>query len=184
MMARIIAILTFVFAGFALQTPAHAGKVELIFDSNELLKEGKRSLRKGHLEEAAGYYEEALRRRNLSRPDMVQLRNDLCVAYMYLERFDEAIEQCELGIALMPNRWETRNNLGTVFLIQGDFENALRSYEKALRMNPKSRVLKFNHEIALQRAAEVEKQRARQEGMYSPDDNPDDFGHSSSAAGL
>ena len=184
MIARILIILSVALLGFSIENVALAAKYEIIFDSNELLKAGQRSVQKGKLEDATYYYEKALKRRNLSRPDMIQLRSDLCVTYMYLDRFEEALEQCILGIRLMPNRWQTLNNLGTVYLVQGDFESAIASYEKALKMKPNSRVLKFNHDIATQRAAEFSNQKSRRDKRNRPDEGPGDYGSSTSIAGL
>jgi len=184
MMARILLTLSAALLVFSVSAPANAAKYELIFEQDQLLIKGKRAIQKGRLEQAAYFYEEALRRNNLSDPDMIELRSDLCVTYMYLDRFEEAIEQCRLGIQLMPNRWETHNNLGTVFLVQGDFENAIETYEKALRMKPDSRILKFNYDIATQREAEFKAMNINRTRRDPLEDNPDDYGSSSSSAGF
>jgi len=165
----LIAALGFV---FTTATPASAITVEIYFSSNEFVKKGRKAIQQGQLEKAAMYYEKALKSKNqIGKYDMINLRSDLCVAYMYMERFEEALTQCKIGLDLMPNRWETLNNLGTLYLLQGDYENALIIYAKALKMKPKSSVLNQNWEIAIQRS-EAAKNLAPVSANDNNKDNP------------
>lgn len=153
MIARKLFFIPALFIAFSISIPAHAVTFEIFFDSDEFVKQGKKAIKQGQLEKAAYYYEQALKNKyRVGRKDMIHVRNDLCVAYMYMERFEEALSQCKIGLDLLPNRWETLNNLGTVYLLQGDYDNALIIYKKALKMKPKSSVLHQNWEIATQRA--------------------------------
>jgi len=153
MTARILSVLVGLFLAISVAMPASAITVEIFVSSDELYKSGKRAIQAGQLEKAAYYYEQALRHKgSIARKDMIELRSDLCVAYMYLGRYEEALRQCKIGVDLLPNRWETLNNLGTVYLLQGDYENALATYERALKMKPDSGVLNKNWDIATARA--------------------------------
>jgi len=153
MTARFFYPLVALLLAFSVATPANAITVEIIKDSDELVKSGKKAIQEGQLEKAAYYYEQALKNKwRIGRMDMIQLRSNLCVAYMYMARLEEALRQCKIGLDLLPNRWETLNNLGTVYLLQGDYEHALASYERALKMKPNSGVLQKNWEIATARA--------------------------------
>lgn len=179
-------ILTVLFSLFLITSgQASAITVEIIVAHNESMKNGRAAMSEGRLEEAAYYFEQVLnyRYRRVSKQEMILLHSDLCVAYMYLARFEEAIEQCKIGLDLMPNRWETLNNLATAFLIQGDYENAIALYQRALKMNPGSRVLTKNIEIALARA---EAKAPSPEAPRSPNANPyqpEDFDQPSGSAG-
>ncbi|MCH8347804.1 MAG: tetratricopeptide repeat protein [Proteobacteria bacterium] len=141
----------------------------MLFDSNELIKAGKKAIHQGRVEKAVYYYEKALKRgASIGKRDMIHLRSDLCVAYMYMERFEEALRQCKIGLYLMPNRWETLNNLGTLYLLQGDYDNAIVHYRKALKMKPNSSILNKNWEIALQRAGTAKEISPLQGGVNIP----------------
>ena len=157
MTARTLLFISALFFAFSISTPASAITLEIFFESDQLVKQGKKAIKQGQLEKAAYYYEQALKKKyQIGRRDMIQLRSDLCVAYMYMERFEEALNQCKIGLDLLPNRWETLNNLGTVYLLQGDYDNALRIYNKALKMKPNSSVLNKNWEITTQRISDAE----------------------------
>jgi tetratricopeptide (TPR) repeat protein len=128
-----------------------AQRVELILKDDALLVGGRNALHAGNYDRAAFYYEEAIKRKSLSKLEMIEVHNGLCVTYMYLEKFEDAIVQCEESIDLQNNRWQTYNNLGTVYLVMGDYDNAIATYEKALKMKPKSQILQFNLGIAKER---------------------------------
>ena len=151
MKVKLIGIFLGIFGVFAILSSANAQRVELLFDNNQLLKGGNQALQSGNFDRAMFYFEKALRSRNLSKNETRDVHSGLCVAYMSLKRFTEAIEQCEASLDIQSNKWETINNLGTVYLVMGDYENAIRAYEKALRMKPKSEILHFNLDIAHQR---------------------------------
>ncbi len=140
---------------FALISPAMAQGVQLLLEDDQLLKNGRAAVHSGNLERAKFYYELALERKSLSRIELMTVHSDLCVTYMYLERFEDAITQCNASLDMQPNRWETLNNLGTVYLVKGDFLEAIDVYEKALKMKPKSRILLFNLDIAQKRLQEA-----------------------------
>lgn len=141
------------FAGLVFISQANAQRVELLFDEDQLLKSGRKAVQAGNYDRALFYYEEALKRKDFSHHQRVKLHSDLCVVYMYVDRFDEAITQCEKSLELQSNRWETLNNLGTVYLVIGDYEKAIEFYEKGLKMKSGSEILKSNLELAKQSLA-------------------------------
>lgn len=139
-----------------LTATAQAQRVELLLEDDQLLKSGRAALHAGNLERALFYYEKAIERKaSISRIEMITVYNGLCVTYMYLGRFEEALEQCQASLELQPNRWETMNNLGTVYLVMGDYSEAILTYEKALKMKSGSGILLRNMEIAQQRMREA-----------------------------
>lgn len=154
-MSRFKIVLFGLAAFLLLPTAASAFKVEIIIDNDELYSAAKRSFHQGKLEEAAYYYSEAIRRHALSDQATVVAHSDLCVTLLFLERFDEAVAQCKVALDLMPNRWETLNNLGTVYLVRGDYGSAIAAYERALGMKPNSHILRSNKQLAIRRAKEA-----------------------------
>ena len=167
--------------GLTLIPAAHAIEsvqptIQVLIEDDQLLKEGREAIHSGQLDQAVFYYEQALYRGQLSRKELIVVHSDLCVAYMYLERFDDAIKQCKKSIFMQPNRWESFNNLGTVYLVQGDYENALAVYEKALKMKPDSRILKFNYDLARKRSDMSAAERVNLKGPQINDGEADKGG--------
>lgn len=167
--------------GALVASPTQASmKIQIVMSKDELLQKGKDAFHSGQLEKAALYYETAIYKRSLSDQDKVVALSDLCVTYMFLERYGEAIEMCEASLDLLPNRWETVNNLGTVFLVQGDYKNAIRQYERGLSMKPNSRVLKANKRLAVKRAEEASLEAAESDGAMNLEAGNPQRDHSSS----
>ena len=46
------------------------------------------------------------------------------------------IEMADRAVALNPNSWRTWNNRGWVYIMAGLPEEAIRSFERAIRMSP------------------------------------------------
>ena len=151
MKVKFVGIFLGVLGIFAFLSSANAQRVELLFHNNQLLQGGRHALQSGNYDRAMFYYEKALERGSLSINEKRDVHSGLCLAYMSMDRFTEAIEQCEASLAIQSNRWETVNNLGTVYLIMGDYENAIQVFERGLKMKPKSEILNFNLDIAHQR---------------------------------
>lgn len=184
MFFKILVFFLGIFLGLSSMGPAVAQKTVIFFQTDEDIINGKRALTQGWLEEASYYFERALKKNNLSVREQLIAYNDLCVTYTYLGEFTKAIQQCETGLALKPNRWQTLNNLGNVFILQGDYQNALETFDKALKTKPGSDVLKFNRDIALQRTDQIQL-RETEDKKESPDyESPEDYGNSSLSAGV
>ncbi|HEY1067254.1 MAG TPA: tetratricopeptide repeat protein, partial [Pirellulales bacterium] len=69
-------------------------------------------------------------------PNNLALRDDLAVAYQKTGRSAEAIAVLEEKERIQPGVYETYSNLGTVYILQGDFEKGLPYIDKALAINP------------------------------------------------
>ncbi|MEE8295968.1 MAG: tetratricopeptide repeat protein [Sphingomonadales bacterium] len=139
----------------AITTSAQSQTISLLLEDDQLLKNGRKAVHSGNLEKAMFFYEEALKRSSLSRLELIDVHNGLCVTYMYLEYFEEAIVQCKAALRIQSNKWDTMNNLGTVHLVMGNYSEAIKIYEKGLKMKPKYKILLFNMEIAQKRSLEA-----------------------------
>lgn len=69
-------------------------------------------------------------------PDSSQLYDDLVVSLTKLNRNKEAIEILLRQVNNAPNRYETRANLGTAYLHDGQWEEGIAQIEKAIEINP------------------------------------------------
>lgn len=155
MKITLLGLLLGVLSVLTIAAPAQSQSISLLLEDDQLLKNGRKAVHSGNLEKAMFYYEEALKRNSLSRLELVDVHNGLCVTYMYLEHFEKAIVQCRESLKIQSNKWDTMNNLGTVYLVMGNFNEAIKIYEKALKMKPKSKILLFNMEIAQRRSQEA-----------------------------
>ncbi|NIT60483.1 MAG: tetratricopeptide repeat protein [Aliifodinibius sp.] len=77
--------------------------------------------------------EQFLRVVKLSPLNFKAYRN-LCGIYLAMERYAEAREMCKQSIAIQPN-YGAYSNLGTLYFINQDFQNAARMLEEALKFN-------------------------------------------------
>ena len=106
--------------------PSHA-------DANYLM--GIIRLGRGQYNEAARHFKTALE----TKPDFLNCKNNLAVAYMHLEQYDAAIriylELTKSSLYLSP--WLAYANLGWCYYKKGMFVEAADETETAISMNPK-----------------------------------------------
>ena len=104
-------------------------------DPEILLWLGEGYRRKGRLEEAQAYMEEAL----VASPNSHLVRLNLSGLYIQLERYDDAIIQADalMADATFPTPWEALNNRGWAELQIGAFESAEASFVEALEYHPR-----------------------------------------------
>ena len=69
-------------------------------------------------------------------PANLQLHDDLAVAYEKTGDHAKAIETMLAKEKIKPGQYETYSNLGTFYVLAGDFEQGLSYIEKALAVNP------------------------------------------------
>lgn len=73
---------------------------------------------------------------------------DYLVSLALLERraglYDEAARHLESAIQFRPDAWQYLNNLGNVYLLRGDSDNALAVYDRALQIAPKEPLIWVN----------------------------------------
>ncbi|WP_020473871.1 tetratricopeptide repeat protein [Zavarzinella formosa] len=69
-------------------------------------------------------------------PNNLALHDDLAVAYQKTGQPDKAIEQMLAKEKIKPGVYETYSNLGTFYILKGEFEKGLPYIDKALAINP------------------------------------------------
>ncbi len=157
----------------------------------------------GKVQEAIGYYEQALRLyRDLAdahinlgnalrdtgriqeaighyeqalriKPDFPKGHNDFGVALGRLGRLTEALGHYEQALRINPDFFEAHNNLGNVLLQSGRIQEAVEQYEQALRINPDYAMAHNNLGAALARTGKIEEAIADFEQALRI--TPDDF---------
>jgi Flp pilus assembly protein TadD len=88
--------------------------------------------KQGHPEEAAGYFQQALR----LHPDYFEALNDLGTMSADAGRYDEAIEYFQRANRIQPNFFDTLKNLGSALAATGRFEEAIQCYRQAIQISP------------------------------------------------
>lgn len=62
--------------------------------------------------------------------------NALCVVYTKLGENQQAMNECDIAIEIMPLHWSAWNNRGTLRYMAGDLEGAQADYQRALAQAP------------------------------------------------
>ena len=69
-------------------------------------------------------------------PNFVDGEYNLALAYIKLNRIEEAIERLNSVVRKKPNMADAYNNLGAMYLKMSNFELAVENYEKAVELDP------------------------------------------------
>lgn len=83
--------------------------------------------------------------------------NALCISLTSNKQFSDAMAACDTAIEHSPNRWQAINSRGSLNYISGNFDDALRDYQKAYEMSPNvdsiKKIIEHNIEISQARVA-------------------------------
>lgn len=136
-------------AGVVILAPGVAAgyTYEIELRNSQYVERGRDFLKKGNIMAAIEEYEMGLKG-GLGRSDLQDAHNDLCVAYYFLAEYEKALEHCDEAIKLVPNHWVHYNNRANIYLMQGDLKLARKNYTRALKLHPKSDVIKSNIALA------------------------------------
>jgi len=77
------------------------------------------------------------------------------VASQQAGRLEEAAEDYERFLALVPGSWQARSNLGAVYVQLGRTEDAIGQYAKALELSPGQVAVRYNLALALYKASRL-----------------------------
>ncbi len=89
-------------------------------------------LKKGQIDEAISYFQEAIR----LKPDYAEAHYNLGVVLAGKGQIDEAISYFQEAVRLKPDYAEAHNNLGAALARKGQINEAISEYREALRLNP------------------------------------------------
>lgn len=131
---------------------AYRKAIELDPDSHEALKNmGVVYARHGQLEEAHDYYQRALS----VKPKFVEALNAQGLIMIQRGDFEQAQDRFLRAIGEFDYA-PAYNNLGTAYLHQGVFVEAVRAYKKAVELDAANAVHHYNLGLALQKAGQHE----------------------------
>ncbi len=112
----------------------------VIGPENPLLAQGAEALQGGRTDEGVRLTLEGLKRPSPAH-DLAAGHANLCAGYVLLRRYDEALAECNLSIALDRSNWRAYNNRAAVFAAKGLYELAVEDIETGLKLAPNSSVL-------------------------------------------
>jgi tetratricopeptide (TPR) repeat protein len=140
---------------------AVAQSATVIGSPNQLLTDGARAME-------AGRFEEGLRLTlaGLELPtqpaNAAAAHSNVCAAYTFLKRYDEALTHCNRALALDSTNWRTYNNRAAVFVGLKQFDLAITDVNVGLGIAPGSATLLKSREVVLEhRAASQLRERRR-----------------------
>jgi Ca-activated chloride channel homolog len=122
-------------------------------------KTGDDLFAQGRYQEAAGHYQDELRR----EPDSSRLHTNLACALYRLGRYDEAMRELSMARDLETEPAKAARihyNIGNCYYSTDRLDDAIESYKTALRLNPNDRLAKYNLEVALKRKEQSPPPRA------------------------
>lgn len=96
-------------------------------------EKGETALREGRYEDAVEEFKKAI---NQGNGDSGVAQHSLGLAYLKLDRLEEAIASLKEAIRLRPNFAEAHYDLGRVYHESGEFNTAAVAFEEAIRLNP------------------------------------------------
>ncbi|GHF13114.1 hypothetical protein GCM10017044_03870 [Kordiimonas sediminis] len=132
-------------------TPAYAYTYDIVLQPSELINKGNYLVQIGESEQARDLYYRALKS-SLSFNQEARVYNSLCATYIMDEDWDDALENCNRAIKMVPNNWRFYNNRGNIYLEIGDVERAMEEYKRGLKLAPQSQTIQYNIALAKTRA--------------------------------
>ena len=85
------------------------------------------------------------------------LLNNISIALMKLQRFDEALSHAEMAARANPYMPEPANTLGEIYMAKGDFKKAAQYFLTFLQLRPEDSRAYWNAALAFERIGEHEK---------------------------
>jgi tetratricopeptide (TPR) repeat protein len=132
----------------ALTAPASA---QLYNRANSLINDSAFELDHGHFREGVALAEEALHSGAVSADNYAGLYNNLCIGLTGLQRYNEALENCNHALELSPRSWVFYNNRANIYFHQGHYDRALAEYYKAMTFADGTAILIKNINLTLRK---------------------------------
>jgi tetratricopeptide (TPR) repeat protein len=124
----------------------------VIGSPNQLLTDGARAMEAGRIEEGLRLTLAGL---ELPTPPVnaAAAHSNLCAAYVYLKRLDEALSHCNSALELDTTNWRTYNNRAAVFVGMKKFDLAMTDVNIGLTIAPDSQTLLKSREVVAEHQA-------------------------------
>jgi len=110
----------------------------------------------------AGDAEEGVRRTLIGlryaadRDDRLTGTSNLCAGYILLERYDEALEQCNIVLSEDDDHWRALANRALIYVLKGRYDVADEDLGRAEELAPNVRTIKNVRELLRDRLNPVE----------------------------
>lgn len=136
-------------AAAAVAAPAadRSTSTTVIGSINPELAQGATALQEGHADEGVRLTLDGLKW-PANQHDRAAAHANLCAGYALLGRMDEALDHCNISIALDQTNWRAFNNRAAVYVAKGLYEQALHDVHTGLALAPDSAMLKQSLRIA------------------------------------
>lgn len=85
------------------------------------------------------------------------LLNNISIALMKQQRYDEALSHAEMAVRASPYMPEPNNTLGEIYMARGEYAKAAEKFLFFLRLRPEDSRAYWNTALAFERAGEYEK---------------------------
>lgn len=145
-MHRLATSLAALLLASTIPTLAAAQSTTVIGSPNQLLTDGARAME-------AGRFEEGLRLTlaGLDQPNPPENaaagHSNICAAYAYLKRYNEALPHCNRALELDTTNWRTYNNRAAVFVGLKKFDLAMTDVNAGLKIAPTSATLRKSLQV-------------------------------------
>jgi len=123
--------------------------------SNFDLMDGANALLAGDAEEGVRLTMEGLTHAWNSKERLTGLSN-LCGGYILLERYGDALEQCNIALAEDPEYWRARTNRALIYVLTGRYAEANEDLSRAEGISPGARTVIAVREMLRDRVDPVE----------------------------
>lgn len=100
----------------------------------EMNVQGVQLLEAGNVDAAIALFDRAVE----LKPDSIKAYQNLFLAYVNLERYDDALAALHEVALMRPVNEEIRENIGSVYLLKGDLDQAEAAFRRALELDPRS----------------------------------------------
>lgn len=114
------------------------------------LNEGARELNRGDVAKGLALTRQALDSLNLTVRGTAAGLNNMCVGFLRLRLYEEALEHCDRAIEIDGHNWRFLNNRGNAYFGMGKIDEAIEDYLSALKINPRSDLVRDNLFIAFE----------------------------------
>ena len=101
-------------------------------EANHEVARGTRALNRRDFEHALKHFHRAVE----LDPEFAEAYNQRAIVYYLQERYEQSVEDCRAAVARMPCHFGAWAGMGHGYAHLGRHAEAVRSYEKALQINP------------------------------------------------
>ena len=102
-------------------------------EANQEVCRGTRALNRRDFEHALTHFNRSVD----SDPSFAEAYNQRAIVFYLQERYEESIEDCKRAVSRMPCHFGAWAGMGHCYAHLGKHDEAIRSYQKALEINPR-----------------------------------------------